>query len=451
MLNGFGLSKAREPSCTSADTAGGGRGSRRWFGSRLWAIFSAGLLFVFFAVPTQAVNSTGAFELDGNAITNHAGTGAPDDWDRVCRDVTATFAVPVCTAAGSTNGASALEWASQGASTGTTFTGGGSKDPIDVSSWAWNQASGGLPGKDILLNGFAARYNLPADNTIIGHTGTCPSTTSTCSVVFFGMDRFDNSGDAQNGFWFFQNAICGPAPCAGTTKSGGGTSFIGVHKNGDVLVVSDFSIGGTISTITVYKWDSTCLAAGNPIPACADSNLNQLATSINANCHTASADAAFCGIVNSVTPVNTGSQAAPWPFTDKAGNNGTFAPGEFYEGGINLSAFPGLAGECFASTLAESRSSTSTSAVLKSFVLGHFGSCGSSTITTPQDSNGNSISSVSIGAAGSVSVKDQAVVKVTGTSAFGGSVLPPIWSPKLPVSLAGPLSARQRQSTRQAR
>ena len=36
---------------------------------------------------------------------------------------------------------------------------------------------------------------------------------------------------------------------------GGGTGFTGVHENGDLLVISDFSNGGTTSTITVYKWD----------------------------------------------------------------------------------------------------------------------------------------------------------------------------------------------------
>jgi hypothetical protein len=379
--------------------AGGGRGSRRWLGSRIGVIFAAGLLFVFFAVPTQAVNATGAFELDGNAVTSHTGTGAPDDWDRVCHDVTASFLVPLCTTAGSTNGASALSWASQGPDTGTTFTGGGSKDPINVSSWAWNQASGGLPGKDILLNGFAARYNLPANAT------NCPSLTSVCSVVFFGMDRFDNSGDAQNGFWFFQNAIT-----LGTTKSGGGQTFIGLHKNGDVLVVSDFSIGGTISTITVYRWDTACLAAGNPDANCADSNLRTLATSTAANCAITPANAPFCGIVNAAN-----GTTSPWPFTDKGGNT-SFQQGEFYEGGINLSLFPGLAGECFASTLAESRSSTSTSAVLKSFVLGGFGSCTSKITTTASPAG-----SVSIGT-GSVSTSDSAMLTVGGAATWSGTV-----------------------------
>src|SRR3954454_473977 len=45
----------------------------------------AGSLFA--AGGVLAVNATGAFELDGNAVTSHAGTTAPDDADRVCYTV----------------------------------------------------------------------------------------------------------------------------------------------------------------------------------------------------------------------------------------------------------------------------------------------------------------------------------------------------------------------------
>jgi len=42
------------------------------------ALFVIGV-FVMGPAPAFAVNATGAFELDGNAVTDHAGTGAPDD------------------------------------------------------------------------------------------------------------------------------------------------------------------------------------------------------------------------------------------------------------------------------------------------------------------------------------------------------------------------------------
>jgi len=119
------------------------------------------------ALPASALQIGTAppavFELDGNAFTDHGGgilTGAPDDWDRVCYQVefqrqkangatdaaAAAAATALCTATQATTGATAVAWAQQGPSTGFTFTGGGSKDPLPIEGWAWNQASGGLPG-----------------------------------------------------------------------------------------------------------------------------------------------------------------------------------------------------------------------------------------------------------------------------------------------------------------
>ena len=226
------------------------------------------------------------------------------------------------------------------------------------------------------------------------------------------MDRFDNSGDAQNGFWFFQNQVS-----LTNNKSQGGFTFSGLHKNGDLLIVSDFSNGGTTATIGVYKWDTACTAASKPTADCADSNLRLLQSSSNANCATSQPSAPFCGIVNSANGV-----ASPWAYTDKSGNS-TFLNGEFYEGGINLSAFPGLAQECFASSLAESRSSTSTSAVLKSFVLSNFGNCSSSLTTTAKDGSGGTIpgTGLSIGG-GSITVKDSANLNVGGAAVWSGSI-----------------------------
>ena len=64
----------------------------------------------------------------------------------------------------------------------------------------------------------------------------------------------------------------------------------------------------------------------------------------------------------------------------------------------------------------ETRSSTSTTATLKDFVLGGFGACGSS-ITTDESTDGTA----SIGT-GSVSVSDSATVTVTGIATWAGTV-----------------------------
>ena len=66
----------------------------------------------------------------------------------------------------------------------TIFTGGGSKD--DLNTTGWKHKNGSTPDKDELLNGYAARYG---DN------------------IYFGADRYSNSGDAVMGFWFFQEEV----------------------------------------------------------------------------------------------------------------------------------------------------------------------------------------------------------------------------------------------------
>jgi hypothetical protein len=333
----------------------------------------------------QAVHDTGAFELDGNATSQTS-----DDWDKVCHQVTGSD----CSTSSNTTSARAVAWSAEPNMNSTIFTGGGSKDPIDIDQWAWKDGAGGLPDKDNLQHAFAARYSLPP-------SAACPSGgASTCEVLFFGSDRFDNSGDAQQGFWFFQNEIS-----LGSAKLGGGTSFNGVHRNGDLLVISNFSNGGTVSTITIYKWNSAV-----------NGNLELLATSDSAKCTSATAGDAFCGLVNA----NDGT-VAPWPFVDKSGNT-TYLNGEFYEGGINLSLL-GLGDECFASVSAETRSSTSTTATLKDFVLATFGGCTSSIATTAKDGSGNPIppGGLSIGT-GSVAVKDSATLTVEGAATWTGSV-----------------------------
>jgi hypothetical protein len=365
--------------------ATGVRRRRRWLTAGLAVVSSMAAVIALGIAPALAVHDTGAFELDGNATNNPAVPG--DDWDNVCHQVLHNDCSTTSDTSAS-GGATAVDWVSEPNLSASIFTGGGSKDPIDINQWAWKDA-GGLPDKDNLLHSFAARY-----------------TTTAGEVLYFGSDRFDNSGDAQQGFWFFQNSIG-----LGSNSVGGGSGFTGVHKTGDVLVVTDFSNGGTTSTITVYSWDPTCKkTTGSTAGTCGDANLRIKGTSTNANCASASANDQFCGIVNPSTIT------MPWSFTDKSGtpNNGALN-GEFFEGGVNLTAL-GLGDRCFASVASETRSSTSTTATLKDFILGQFGACGSSTTTQSSVTGSTSIGT------GSVSVSDSATVKVTGVTTWNGNV-----------------------------
>jgi len=399
-------------------------GRRRWLTTGIAAVIAVAATTAIGVGPAAAVHDTGAFELDGNAVN---GAAPGDDWDNVCHEVLGTD----CSTSNNTSGATAVDWVAELNLNATIFTGGGSKDPQDVNQWAWKDGAGGLPDKDNLLHSFAARYSLSPSST-------CPSSGATCEVLYFGSDRLDNSGDAQQGFWFFQNSIG-----LGSNSIGGGTGFTGVHRAGDLLVISDFSNGGTTSTITVYSWDPTCTkTTGSTAGSCGDKNLRILATSANANCASAAAADSFCGIVNP-----TDGTTAPWPYTDKSGNS-TYLQGEFYEGGVNLSAL-GLGDRCFATVAAETRSSTSTTATLKDFTLGPLGSCRSS-VTTQSSVTG----STSIGT-GSVSVSDSATVSVLGVSTWSGTVQfdlrGPIGSPlEVSTDIGGPVAVSNSTPTVQS-
>jgi len=397
----------------------------------------------------RAVHDTGVFELDGNAVTN--GIAPLHDWDKV-------YADDLTTPPGTTSGATAISFAEDSilgngpSLLATIFTGGGSKDPQFISQWAWKDETNAPPDKDNLLHSFAARYSLtptnpanvpPGSPVCFNGTGgpgePAFDPTIKCEVLYFGSDRYDNSGDATQAFWFFQNEIG-----LGSNSVGGGKGFTGEHKPGDMLIISDFSNGGTTSTIDVLKWDpprgtapnlTGCVATGKAVkpdnatktvndPTCADANLRRLASSTNANCATAAEGDAFCGIVNP----GPGLTDSPWPFLDKSGNS-DFANGELYEGGVNLTKL-GLGGECFASIASETRSSTSTTAVLKDFVLGSFARCDSGLVTTPQTSTGTNIVSspyvagtgtISIGT-GTVAVRDHAELTISGAQTWTGSL-----------------------------
>jgi hypothetical protein len=227
-----------------------------------------------------------------------------------------------------------------GTSSTDAFTGGGSKDFYPLSKWAYSTTP--TPNKDTLNAGYAAAYN-QGDFDVI-----------------FGADRASPNGDANIGIWFFQQTVA-------LNGSGG---FTGSHVNGDVFVISAFTGGGGTSTISVYSWNQPGLANSinggcstgvkNPTPGqCADSNLLLLA-SPSGVCGTSF----YCAITNSATTAST------W--------EGNLASPLFFEGGVDITqAFAAVGGSvpCFSSFLEETRSSQSTSAVLKDFLLGGFPVC----------------------------------------------------------------------------
>jgi uncharacterized repeat protein (TIGR01451 family) len=281
-----------------------------------------------------AVHDDGVFEVDGNAVDQ----GAPgDDWQNGTPGAADTLFIP-----GSVE--------KDGADV-TYFKEGGSKDHHNLDDWRWS-GTDVAPDKDELLDVFAAVYEA-AETT-----------------VYFGADKFDDSGDAQIGYWFFQDTV--------SLKANG--TFDGLHTDGDVLILSDFTNGGEVDLICVYEWNppGDNIANGVPDNTGCDVGNNVTLVAAGAECDVSTPDGAFdvCAVVNT-GPADT----APWAFTNKDGAH-TFGAGQFFEGGINLSQLFGGNAPCFSTFLAETRSSQEVEAQLKDFALGSLDTCVPPDVTT---------------------------------------------------------------------
>jgi hypothetical protein len=292
--------------------------------------------FLFLASMAKAQAPTSIFQLDGNAAPDGSVsciyTGPCDTWNLLNGT---GGAGPIGT--GSAAGHSGVRVFLNGTSSTDSFTGGGSKDFYPLSKWAYSTTP--TPNKDTLNAGYAAAYSLPDFD------------------IIFGANRASPNGDANIGIWFFQQTV-------GLDGKGG---FTGAHVNGDVFIISAFTGGGGTSTITAYVWNSSCTAGvKNPtVKQCADANLELLANPTTV----CTGSSSYCAITNGTATAST------W--------GGSLVSPLFFEGGIDITqAFAGIGQTvpCFASFLEETRSSQSTSAVLKDFLLGGFPVC-SMTIT----------------------------------------------------------------------
>lgn len=282
----------------------------------------------------EPVNNGNVFELDNNAVDAASPTG--DDWESI---------------AGTGNSATRSTFVTDpvNLSTDDNFFGGGSKDERDISSSGitktyWGNEFTTPPDKNDLEHAFAASYDINGQ-----------------LVIYFGADRYSNSGDSAIGFWFFKSDV---------SDNADGT-FTGKHTVGDVLITSDFKQGGSASVINVFEWIGD--ATGGP--------LRLVASSTTSGGTVDPVSKLFClnsGLACAVA--NPAAVAVPtsWGgFTFKgAGAVTSFPQGTFFEGGVNISALFPNSGTCFASFMAMTRTSASTTAQLKDYVLGSFPLCG---------------------------------------------------------------------------
>jgi hypothetical protein len=357
--------------------SGSGRRRRTLFG----VLASVALVAVIAAPNALAVHEL-AFELDGN--TSVEAGGPAFDWESFF-DASGT---PGPLPANFTDSGFQKDFIrnASGAyvnSDSTTYA-TGSKDTLSISpGWQCNQDNN-VSDKVDMTNAYAAIYEAPVDDD-------AHNVEAGDQILYFALERFANDGDANVAFWFLQDQVTCVSP-------GGNTPFTGDHQDGDVLVVSSFTKGGLVSTITAYEWTGDDNTGGiDPTPIAEGVDCKSALTPI---------DDTTCATVNTVT-INP-----PWDNENKRGGSNVRIA-EFFEGGLNITE-AGITGECFATFLADTRSSQSLTATLFDFASGELGECEVGLETEPSTgSNGT----IQIGG----SVTDTATV--TGT---GGVGTPPV-------------------------
>ena len=320
--------------------------SRFHIGTRRGAVVLSLVLGGAIALIVHAASPpvTNSFEIDQDATDLNAQAG--DDWNTLL-------------AGGGTAGAFVFDSDPINSGIDDNFSQGGSKDERDVSSAGitktyWLNTQTTPPDKDDIEHAFAASYNQAGTGDLL---------------IYFGADRFSNSGDSAIGFWFFQKEV------SDNNNSG---VFSGKHTVGDILVTSDFRQGGGVGVINVFEWIGT--ASGGPLKLLLSRALANGQTVPDVFCNAAVAGKFDAGVVCATS--NRSPKAVPLNWTDGYSFKGLgattqFPAGTFFEGGVNITQlFAGQSLPCFTSFLAMTRTSASTTAQLKDYVAGSFPVCG---------------------------------------------------------------------------
>ena len=276
------------------------RAKGRWL---VLGAFVATLMLTVVAI-TLAVHGE-AFQLDGDVddstTTNIGGTTQTVDWETLID----SSGIPKTSLP---DGFQDVGFEKDFRNTGNTFVtrddstfATGSKDTLPISGWQCNRDNN-VNSKIDVMNAYAATYIDPATDD---------------EIIYFALERNTNTGDANVGFWFLQDAVS-------CESAGGAVDFTGAHTDGDLLIVSAFSNGGTVSSVDVYRWngnDATGSLGTTPV----------FSGGVDCRTTTLSSEDHACGAANR-TDITT-----PWltsNFKDKVGLK--LRTAEFFEGGVNL-------------------------------------------------------------------------------------------------------------------
>jgi hypothetical protein len=308
----------------------------------------------------------------------------------------------------------------------------GSKDTLGIANGGWQCNHDNNVNNKVDIN-----------NSYVASFWTGGSAGNGDHILYAGIEKEKNNGTNDIGVWFLQ----GTANCSSASAA----NWTGGHLNGDVLVVSEFSNGGGVSTVKTFTWrastDSTSKFFGDG--GCIDSRpghfnpkvdggCNGLQSGGGGDCKGASVTDTTCATTNATATTGgaanpyTGTVSTPWLASDATlgiGNNQVVAP-DFIEMGIDITRLFAGTGEaapsCFNTGVPDTRSSPSVTATLFDYVTNQIGECHTAVTTTPVDATDNTKAPPSsIPAAptnADVAVQDKATIGVTGVSSFSGTI-----------------------------
>jgi Prealbumin-like fold domain len=264
--------------------------------------------FLGFRWTVFAVHDDGDFELEGNIVEDVP--GPPPDWASLFdpnRSVQPH---------GGLDAAIVFDDLSLPGSPDTTvFTAGSSNNNQQPTQWNWGTQA--VPSKDDFSNVYSyATLNAAGE-----------------LVIYAGLEKPDPTvGTSHVDIQFLQQPVgldeappCDIEPC----------QFVGQKTVGDLLVAMDFSLGGDLGTVRVFRWNGTTYTFVTAL--------------VGEGCNAADT---ICGF-NNDGPADGG----PWPNYDQQGNVITTLPALFFtEFGVNVSAVLGTT-PCVSTFMAASRTS----------------------------------------------------------------------------------------------
>ena len=355
----------------------------KWLVSKRYiqAIIVITLMTLAIAVPflTRAfavtdVRNAGVFEMDGNIVKNSGGT-LPTDWGALFDANGNTQTLP--------SGGLDAHWVNDGphaVTDLTTFT-TGSKDTLDIANAGWQcTPSGNITPKDDILHSYSFAIVAPPSSSVPGDL-----------LVYGGFERFANNGAGDLGLWLLQD----PTVACSSTK--GAVSFTGAHVVGDILIVGEFSTGGSVTTLNEFKWVGISRAT--------PTGLMNITSTGAADCTVAPPTANICARSNT-GPIST----LPWSTQDKTSIPNMLATAEFFEVGIDLTGLFGSNAPCINRFIFDTRTSPSLTATLVDYAQGALVTC-----PTPSISTTVSPSTITLGG----SATDTATVGLTAGTVNG--------------------------------